>query len=60
METAGTAIRCHGPVRERTRLAEALLEAGEPFAFLYQVTNADGKKYEATVAIERPRRLWQR
>ena len=40
--------------------AEALLEAGEPFAFLYQVTNADGKKYEATVAIERPRRLWQR
>ena len=39
--------------------AEALLEAGEPFAFLYQVTNADGKKYEATVAIERPRRLWQ-
>lgn len=40
--------------------AEALLEAGGPFAFLYQVTNADGKKYEATVAIERPRRLWQR
>lgn len=37
------------------REAEALLENGEPFAFLYQI---DEERSAATVAIERPRRRW--
>lgn len=38
--------------------AEALLESGEPFAFLYQVEKTASGQCAATVAIERQRRRW--